>query len=188
MDQYAPHDNLERSLQNGDEYLLVAELKKAKKVARRRHLSLILKVLMTTHSPRLRNAAAIAVADLNSNDAKEALLHLLIRKDTKKSRGTLLYALDEAGASIPIDILTQVITTSRFEAREEAVRFLEARKVVWKPQKLKESIRKLQRMTASRNIERSQVAKKALYLTSALSRSRRAGTNRGSQTMPAKIK
>jgi len=187
MDQYAPHDSLERSLQNGDEHLLVAQLMKAKKAARRRHLSLILEILMTTHSPRLRNAAAIAVADLNSNDAKEVLIHLLIRKDTKKSRGTLLYALDEAGASIPIDILTQVITTSRYEAREEAVRFFEAGKIIWKPEQLKDSIRKLQRMTTSRNIERSQVAKRALHLASTLSRTRKA-RDRGHQAVPAKIK
>jgi hypothetical protein len=139
---------------------------------------------MTTHSSRLRNAAAIAVADLNSDDAKQKLLHLLIRKDTKKSRGTLLYALDEAGASIPIDVLTQVIMTTR----EEAIRFLEARRVVWKPEKLKDSIRKLQRMMTSRNIERSQVAKKAFFLASALGRTNRAGANHGTQAVPAKIK
>jgi hypothetical protein len=188
MDQYASHDNLEQSLQNGDEHLVVAALKKAKKVARRRHLGLILDILKTTHSSRLRNAAAIAVADLDSSDAKKTLIHLLVRKDTKKSRGTLLYALDEAGVSIPIDILIQVITTSRFEAREEAIRFLQRRKVVWKPERLEDSMEQLQRMTASRNIERSQVAKKALHLASALGRTRGASANRRRQVMSVKIK
>jgi len=188
MDQYASRDNLERSLQIGNEQLAIAALKKAKKVTRRRYLDLILDVLNTTHSFRLRNAAAIAVADLDSNDAKRLLIDLLERKDTKKSQGTLLYALDEAGASIPIDILTRVITTSRFEAREEAVRFLESRKVVWKPEKLENSIKRLQRMTTSRNIERSQVAKRALRLASALSRNNGPGGSRRRRAEPITIK
>src|ERR1700733_3012107 len=107
-----PKDGLKQSLLTGDEGVILAALKTAKKSARRKYLNEILLILSNTHSARVRNVAAIAVADFRSENIKEALLDLLLRNDTRKSRGTLLYVLDEIGASIPIDILTRIIATS----------------------------------------------------------------------------
>jgi len=168
-----PKDDLEQSLLTGDEDIILSALKAAKKSSRRKYLNEILLILSNTHSARVRNAAAIAVADLHSERIKGVLINLLVREDTKKSRGTLLYVLDEIGASIPIDILTHIIATSRYEAREEALGFLKSRRIDWNTQQLQRSMRKLQRMTLSKNVERSEAAERALGLATRLIKSRK---------------
>jgi hypothetical protein len=175
-----PKDGLKQSLLTGDEGVILAALKTAKKSARRKYLNEILLILSNTHSARVRNVAAIAVADFRSENIKEALLDLLLRNDTRKSRGTLLYVLDEIGASIPIDILTRIIATSRYEAREEALAFLKSQKIDWNPQQLQRSIRKLERMTLSKNVERSKAAERVLEFASKLIKSRKGASGRRS--------
>jgi hypothetical protein len=179
--------DLEQSLLTGDEDVILAALKGAKKSSRRKHLNQILLMLRTTHSSRVRNAAAIAVADFHSEKIKEALIDLLMRADTAKSRGTLLYVLDEIGASIPIDILTQIIATSRYEAREEALGFLRSRRIDWNPLELEQSIRKLQRIALSKNVERSAAAERALEFAARLAKPRKR-TNGRKNTPKSKIK
>jgi hypothetical protein len=164
--------DLEQSLLTGDEEVILAALKTAKKAYRRKYLNEILLILSNTRSPRVRNAAAIAVADLHSERTKEVLTNLLVRDDTKNCRGTLLYVLDEIGASIPIDVLTQVIATSRYEAQEEALGFLKSRRIDWNRQQLQRSMQRLQRMTRSKNAERSKAAERALKLAAKLTRDR----------------
>lgn len=173
-------NGFKQSLLTGDEEVILASLKAAKKSARRKYLNEILLILSNTHSARVRNAAAIAVADFRSENIKEALLDLLLRDDTRKSRGTLLYVLDEIGASIPIDILTRIIATSRYEAREEALAFLKSRRIDWNLQQLQRSIRKLERMTLSKNVERSKAAERALEFTSKLIKPRKGASRRRS--------
>lgn len=164
----SPKNGLAQALLSGEENVILTALRAAKRSSRRKHLHEILEVLRTTDSPRMRNAAAIAVIDLRSKKIKEVLLNLLARDDTKKSRGTLLYVLDEIGASIPIDVLTRVIVTSRYEAREEALGFLKSRRIDWNPQQLRRSMRKLERMTLSKNVERSEAAARALQFATRL--------------------
>jgi hypothetical protein len=175
-----PKDGFKQSLLTGDEDVILAALKTAKKSSRRKYLNEILLILSNTHSARVRNAAAIAVADFRSQNIKEALLDLLLRDDTRKSRGTLLYVLDEIGASIPIDILTRIIATGRYEAREEALAFLKSRRIDWNLQQLQRSIRKLERMTLSKNAERSKAAERALEFASKLVKSRKGASARRS--------
>jgi HEAT repeat protein len=52
-----------------------------------------LQILEKTKYSRVRNAAALALADLRANDAKDNLIDLLTQPDTRGSRGSLLYAL-----------------------------------------------------------------------------------------------
>lgn len=182
-----PEGDLEQSLSAGDEDVILTALKGAKKSSRRKYLNQILLMLRTIHSPRVRNAAAIAVADLHSEKFKEVLIDLLMRGDTAKSRGTLLYVLDEIGASMPIDVLTQIIATSRYEAREEALGFLKSRRIDWNPPELEESIRKLQRIALSKNLERSAAAERALQFATRLAKSSKR-TNGRRNALRSKIK
>lgn len=182
-----PKENLGQSLLTGDESVILAALKAAKKSSRQKYLSQILLILTNTESSRVRNAAAIALADLHSEKIKDALINLLMRADTKNSRGTLLYVLDEIGASLPIDIATELISTSRYEAREEALGFLKSRRIDWNPEQLQRSMRKLKRMALSKNIERSGAAQRALELAIKLVTPKKSGGDRKA-TLRSKIK
>ena len=53
----------------------------------------ILELAKKTRSPVVRNAAAIALADLKADGAAELLIGLIKRKETRGANGTLLYAL-----------------------------------------------------------------------------------------------
>jgi hypothetical protein len=180
-------NDLQQSLLTGDEAVILAALKEAKKSSRRKYLNELLAIMRTTRSSRVRNAAAIAVADFHSDKIKEVLINLLMREDTKKSRGTLLYVLDEIGASIPIDILTQIIATSRYEAREEALGFLKSRRIDWKPRELERSMRILEKIALSKNGERAKAAAAALQFGAKLMKSRK-GTSSRKNALKSKIK
>jgi len=78
-------------------------------------------MLEQTRSPRVRNAAASALADLRAGGATDALINLLTRPDTAGSRGTLLYALELLGADVPLPDLAEIIAEGSYEAREEAL-------------------------------------------------------------------
>ena len=187
-----PTDDLEGSLLTGDEAIILDALKNAKKASRRQYLNEILRILSNTHSPRVRNAAAIAVADLHAQKIKEVikdvLIKLLVREDTKKSQGTLLYVLDEIGASIPIEVLTRVIATSRYEAREEAMGFLKSGRIDWNSGQLESATNKLRRLTYSKNSERSQAAKRALEFINRLVKSARRRSDRKTSPKPTSPK
>lgn len=178
-------DKLEWSLLTGDEGIILAALKAAKKASRRKYLNEILLTMSNTHSARVRNAAAIAVADFHSERIKDVLINLLLRDDTKKSRGTLLYVLDEIGASLPIEVITQVIATSRYEAQQEALAFLKSGRIDFNLQQLERSIDTLAKLRLSRNAERSKAAERALELVAKL---RQSGKRRGGRKAAPKLK
>jgi len=101
---------------------------KSEKSPRQDRASQVLRILKETDSPRVRNAAAIALADMKVTTAKDELIKLLARDATKYSRGSLLYALEEMNAEIPLTVLADIIASDDYEAREEALRFLERQK------------------------------------------------------------
>src|SRR5437764_722620 len=92
---------------SGNEDRLVEELRKAPgdKSRRQRRTLILFKILKETKSPRVRNAAALALADMKMKNAKPQLVEILWRKDTKGNRGTLLYALEELNVDVPLSLL-----------------------------------------------------------------------------------
>jgi hypothetical protein len=110
----------------GDEQM-VAELRKRKTNG---DASWVVDVIRDTRSPTVRNAAAIALADLKVAEAKDVLVGLLLRPETKESRGTLLYALDELGANVPLAVLVDIIVEGPYEARQEALNLIAADRIV----------------------------------------------------------
>jgi HEAT repeat protein len=121
---------LEAAELTGNEDELVEALRhvKSEKSRRQDRANQVLKILKETGSPRVRNAAAIALADMKVTTAKDELVKLLSRDATKYSRGSLLYALEEMKAQIPLTVLADIIAGDDYEAREEALRFLEHQK------------------------------------------------------------
>lgn len=127
------HADLKGSLSSDDEDKLVKELRqiKSKRSPRQLRIRKTLDVLKNATSSRVRNAAAIALADMNSVEAKRVLIDLLTQPATRNARGTLLYALDELGAKIPADVLVELILHDSYEARQEAVNLIEKGRSVW---------------------------------------------------------
>jgi hypothetical protein len=140
----------------GNEDKLVEALRhvESEKSRRQDRASQVLRILKETDSPRVRNAAAIALADMKVTTAKDELIKSLSRDDTKSSRGSLLYALEEMNAEIPPTVLADIIASDGYEAREEALRILERQKydtaeIRRSRQKLKRFLRTLRRITAT---------------------------------------
>ena len=110
----------------GDEDRVVAELRslKSQKSLRPPRIAKAVGLLAQTKSTRVRNAAALALADLRAHGAEAELVQVLARPDTKGARGTLLYALARLGARVPPPILAQIVAEDSYEAREEALSLL----------------------------------------------------------------
>ena len=76
-------------------------------------------------SPRVCNAAAILLTDLIGRDAQDDIVAVLRRPGSAKSSGSLLFALNEVGASIPLDLALRLIEGGSLEAQGEVLTLLE---------------------------------------------------------------
>src|SRR5262249_39942848 len=90
----------------------------------------VIRILRKTRSPRVRNAAAIALADMHPPNAADVLIEVLSKPETKNSRGTLLYALEEVRGTAPLNLLADIILFDTYEARQEALRFITSGNIV----------------------------------------------------------
>ena len=109
----------------GEEQKLIEQLQAIAQTMRSpAHLDLT-QLAWETQSTRIRNAAALALLALGVPQTAELMLRLLSRKDTKGARGTLLYVLNELSASVPLELLVDLLITENYEAQEEALTLLE---------------------------------------------------------------
>jgi hypothetical protein len=106
-----------------DESHQLEELRKIKlhRSSRDLRIGKAMQLLEEAASPRVRNSAALMLADLHASGAKQTLIDLVARPDTKGSRGTLLYSLSQLRASVPVELLVKIILEDSYEAREEAL-------------------------------------------------------------------
>jgi DNA-binding protein HU-beta len=116
-------DTLEAAAASGDEDRLVGALRIVKSQGSD-EVDDVVRILRKTHSPRVRNAAAIALADMHPPNAANVLIEVLSKPETKNSRGTLLYALEEVSGKAPLNLLADIILFDTYEARQEALRFI----------------------------------------------------------------
>lgn len=148
-----------------DESRIVAELRrlKSQRSFRDLRIAMALQALQQTSSARIRNAAALALADMKAHDAKDSLVALLADSATKGARGTLLYALEQLGEAIPLSILIMIITDDSYEAREEALFFLAKGRFDCSSKELETVRAKLEALTTSTtDEERLQAVHRAL--------------------------
>jgi HEAT repeat protein len=125
-----------------------------------------MQILEQTNSSRVRNAAALALADLRDGSAKDALINLLTRPDTKGSRGTLLYALEQLGADVPLPVLADIIADDSYEAREEALALIARDCIEYSSVEIARARASLEAARASADTEHSQAIRRALeYLS-----------------------
>jgi Uncharacterized protein conserved in bacteria (DUF2188) len=141
-------DALKAARASGDEDRLV-EVLRSTKTLQHGLAAQVVQILQETESPKVRNAAAIALADMRAPNAANVLIKMLDRPETRNSRGTLLYALEEIEGKVPIGILVDTIVGGSYEARQEAVRFITSRNVKFNETELRDAINKLRALSPS---------------------------------------
>jgi hypothetical protein len=132
-------------------------------------VSWLLDVVSSTNSAKVRNAAAIALADMKVTEAKQVLVRLLHLPGTGGHRGTLLYGLGQLGVNVPLAILVDMIAEGPYETRQEAVNLIATDRV---DNKTDEEIGRaepaLRKLVDSEDEEVKEAARSALsYLTRA---------------------
>jgi HEAT repeat protein len=153
----------------GDDNRTIADLRslKSQRSSRAPRIARAIGILESATSSRVRNAAALALADLRAHDAKERLIDLLLRADTAGARGTLLFALEQLGADVPLPTLVRIIMEDAYEAREEALSFIETGRIEYTPEDLAHCENMLEGASAAADGERLQAFRRALrYLQS----------------------
>ena len=106
----------------------------------------LLSLLRGTQDPGIRNAAAIALADMRSNRVPEAIERLVLDPSTKGHRATLLYALEETGAPVSLRFVVDVLLGNigdNLHACEECFSILDQSPIVANAREKEEQLRRL---------------------------------------------
>lgn len=120
-------------------------------------------LLRDTRSQKIRAAVAMTLADLSIRDAAPIIISVISRSDVIRSSGTLLFALNELNASIPLDLIVSIIEVSSFEARAEALTFMEEIRVTpYKDADRVEAAHRLKAVQKNSDLERADAASLAL--------------------------
>ena len=158
-------DALEGALASNDENKLVEELKKIKTPeAGQAHT--VEQILRQARSPRVRNAAAIALADMRAPNAANVLVELLSKPETQNSRGTLLYALEEVRGKAPLKLLIDIILSGTYEAREEANHLIASRNFKYTQPELLKELARLEASSPSDDEQASSIKEVAATISS----------------------
>ena len=89
------------------------------------NVEFLLSLLNTTKSHALRNEIAIALKDIGDNRAVYPLLEALQNPENIKSRGTLLYALEDMDYKPFIEMIVPLIGDTNFEVSRHSFLLLE---------------------------------------------------------------
>ena len=163
-----PANPLVAERRSSDDEQLVQTLRQVKSLRTRRQARQhqVIEILRATGSARVRNAAALALADMRANQASEEIISLLSRPDTIGARGTLLYALDRLGSFVPLPTLTAIILEDPYEAREEALGLIDKHRARYSDRERRTALRHLRDGLAAVDDARARSAKSAIeYLT-----------------------
>jgi hypothetical protein len=129
--------------------------------------SLIMELARGTRSPQIRNAAAIALADLGVDGADQLIIDLIKRKELRGANGTLLYALREMNAYVPLPVLIDIITEDRtYEALEGVLDIIANNAAKYEAEEKAEAVFRIKPLLTSADAHTSHTAKLAIkYLT-----------------------
>ena len=122
----------------------------------------IVEIAEKTDSSQVRNAAAIALADLHIEEADQVLTRLLRRPDTRGHRGTLLFALDQLNASLPLPLVVSLLLEEKYEGREETLMIVGKRHVTGTIQELETALSRLKPLADSGDEYTAAVAERAV--------------------------
>jgi hypothetical protein len=129
--------------------------------------SRIMELASKTRSPQIRNAAAIALADLGVDGADQLLIDLIKRKESRGANGTLLYALREMNAYVPLPVLIDIITEDRtYEALEGVLDIIANNAAKYDAEEKAEAVSRMKSLLTSTDAHASHTAKLAIkYLS-----------------------
>ncbi|MGH7063902.1 MAG: hypothetical protein ACREET_07470 [Stellaceae bacterium] len=118
-------------------------------------------------SPVVRNAAAIALTDLKADGADALLIELIKRRETRGANGTLLYALREMNAYVPLPVLVDLVSEDRtYEALEGALDLIANNAARYTREEKAEAVARLQPLATATGAHIAHSAKLAIkYLT-----------------------
>ena len=125
---------------------------------------LIAQILVVTDSQAVRNAAALALVDLEARDQTDALIRVIGRPELSQHSGTLLFALDELGGVLPLDTLVHLLEHLSYEAKAEALILVRQGRIgrPADPEREAELLRNLAALAASGNEDVAESAGVAL--------------------------
>ena len=127
----------------------------------------VFELLQETTSQRIQNAAALKLVDLGINQTTMRIVDFLRRSDLAEVSGTLLFALNEIDASIPLDIIVDVIENGSFEARNQSMLFLEEHRFIdAEPVCIEAMIARLSKLVESKDEEQAEAAEFARFYLS----------------------
>ncbi len=89
----------------------------------------LLRTLVSSPDPKLRNASALALTDINSSIAPFVIRGLIQSPDLHDSLGTLLYALRAMNGNLGLSAIAIAIANASEEAQEEFLTFLQEKLV-----------------------------------------------------------
>ncbi|WP_377520240.1 HEAT repeat domain-containing protein [Priestia megaterium] len=119
-------DNLKKELNNGDLESALDTIERIGLMQDHKTVPTLINYLVSTSNNVLRDALAIALADIGDYQAVEPLIRLLKNPKTLKSRGTLLYALESFNCSDYAELITELLFEDNFEVSRQAFILLEA--------------------------------------------------------------
>lgn len=122
----------------------------------------VAELLTSTPSERIRNAAALALADSGQRDTVSHLVSVLRDGRIAKQAGTPLFALDELGGSLPLDVAVDLIANGSYEARAETLFVFEDDRIEGSEDRLDEARLSLGGLAASGDTEIAEAAGLAL--------------------------
>jgi hypothetical protein len=178
----ASADNMARidfdaAIGSGDEERIACALDKiGRKGGSFAERSRIMELAKETRSPVVRNAAAIALADLGVDGADDLLIELIKREETRGANGTLLYALREMNAYVPLSVLIDILTKDRtYEALEGTLDIIANNAARYEEEEKAEAISRIKQLLASTEVHTLHILKLAIKFLSRKSahRSRR---------------
>lgn len=154
---------------SGDEEALVATLEDLKGHAPSLDaLRDVAEILQSTRSRRVRNTAALALADCGLAEMSEPIVTTLRDERVAGEAGTLLFALSELGGTLPLDLAARLIAKGSYEARAETLIFFELGRVDRADEETYRSAKAaLAALLTSENAEVAEAAELALCLLDA---------------------
>lgn len=121
MDNYS----LEDLIRNNNINAAIKKIENIGREKRKDFVPFLLEVLKKTDDNLLRNAVALALSDMRSQEAVEPLIELIQHPKTLGSKGTLLYALESLDCSQHIEVLVELLTGYGLEVSMHSIQILE---------------------------------------------------------------
>jgi HEAT repeat protein len=103
----------------------------------------LIKHITETENPEMRDALAIALRDIGSEEAVAPLIDLINDPKTIGNRGTLLYALEPFDCTEHLEAIVHQFLTGNFEVQAEAYQRIEAMNRKVPPETLLKSMKQV---------------------------------------------